>query len=77
MMGMTHCYPTRGPTFGSGRDIGISPGGDAGQSYTDFSYSSGYADTLGRDNATFTGARDFTPVWEGELGGWRRSRDCT
>ena len=55
-------YSTYGPRFGD--DINIFPG-DAGQSYTNFPHS--YADTLGRGNATFTGARNFTPedyeVW--------------
>ncbi len=60
-----YCHPTHGPCFGGGHDIGISPGGDAVQSYTNFPHS--YADTLKRGNATFTGARNFTPedyeVW--------------
>ena len=49
-----------GPSFGGGNgyDIDIFPGDDAAQSYTDFPHS--YADTLGRGNATFTGACDFT-----------------
>ncbi len=59
------CYLNHGPIFGSGHDIGISPGGDAAQSHANFP--SSYADTLGRGNATFTGAKNFTPedyeVW--------------
>ena len=60
-----YCHPSSGPTFGGGHDIGIFSGSDATQSYTNFP--GGYADTLGRGNATFTGARNFTPedyeVW--------------
>jgi hypothetical protein len=60
-----YCNPNHGPCFGNGHDLGIFPGSDATQSYTNFPY--GYADTLGRGNATFTGAYDFTPedyeVW--------------
>ena len=56
------CGPSYGPTFGGGHDIYIC---DGGQPYTNFPNS--YADTLGRGNATFTGARNFTPddyeVW--------------
>ena len=55
-----YCNPNYGPTFGGGHDIVIFDGGDAAQSYT--SFPSSYADTLGRGNATFTGARDFTPA---------------
>ena len=59
------CFPTHGPCFGGGHDIGIFQGSDAGESSTSFPTS--YADTLGRGNATFTGARNFTPedyeVW--------------
>ena len=58
-------HPCFGPAFGGGHDLAVFPNSDAGQSYTNFPY--GYADTLGRGNATFTGARDFTPedyeVW--------------
>ena len=58
-------YSPYGPTFGGGHDIVIFPSSDAGQSYT--SFPSSYADTLGRGNATFTGAYNFTPedyeVW--------------
>ena len=53
-----YCDPNYGPTFGGGHDFCIFEGGDGARSYTNFSYS--YADTLGRGNATFTGARDFT-----------------
>ena len=60
-----YCNSNYGPTFGSGHDIVIFEGGDAGQSRTTFPQS--YADTLGRGNATFTGAQNFTPedyeVW--------------
>jgi hypothetical protein len=56
--------PKYGPTFG-GHDIGIFPSGDAAQSYANFPNC--YADTLGRGQATFTGACKFTPedyeVW--------------
>ena len=59
------CNPSCGPSFGGGYDIGIFPGTDAAQSYTSLPHS--YADTLGRGNATFTGALNFTPedyeVW--------------
>ena len=60
-----HCGPNYGPTFGCSHDLVLHPGGDTGQSYTGFPHS--YTDTLGRANATFTGARIFTPedyeVW--------------
>jgi hypothetical protein len=49
---------TYGPTFGGGHDLALYPGGDGAQCYTNFPHS--YADTLGRGNATFTGARNFT-----------------
>ena len=59
-----YCGPGYGPTFG-GHDIVIFEGSDAAQSRTIFPHS--YADTLGRKNATFTGALNFTPedyeVW--------------
>ncbi len=59
------CYPTFGPSFGAAHDISISPNDDATSSYIGFP--SSYADTLKRGNATFTGARNFTPedyeVW--------------
>jgi hypothetical protein len=46
-------------------DFRIHNAGDAGQSFTIFP--SDYTDTLGRGNATFTGAQYFTPedyeVW--------------
>ena len=52
-----------GPSFGSGHDLYISS--DGSSSYTNFPRS--YTDTLGRGNATFTGAKIFTPedyeVW--------------
>jgi hypothetical protein len=55
----------RGPSFGGGNDLCIHPNGDAGLSITSFPI--GYTDTLGRGNATFTGASAFTPedyeVW--------------
>ncbi len=61
----TYCGPNRGPTFGGGHDLVIHVGGDTGRSYTSFPHS--YTDTLGRGDATFTGAKDFTPedyeVW--------------
>ena len=60
-----YCYSDRGPCFGSGHDLGLHQGGDTGRSYTGFPTS--YTDTLGRGNATFTGAQVFTPedyeVW--------------
>ncbi len=60
-----YCYPSYGPTFGGSHDMSLFPGGDAGQSHTNFPGS--YADTLGRGKATFTGACNFTPedyeVW--------------
>ena len=53
----------RGPTFGYGSDLCITS--DGSSSYTNFPHS--YTDTLGRGNATFTGANYFTPedyeVW--------------
>ena len=59
------CSSSYGPLFGNGCDLILHPDGDTGQSYTGFPYS--YTDTLGRGNATFTGARNFTPedyeVW--------------
>jgi hypothetical protein len=45
-----------GPSFGQGRDLYISS--DGSSSGTNFPTS--YTDTLGRGNATFTGARDYT-----------------
>ena len=58
-----YCNATHGPVFGS--DFRIHNAGDAGQSFTIFP--SDYTDTLGRGNATFTGAYNFTPedyeVW--------------
>ena len=63
--GAMFCRPSCGPTFGGGHDMGLFINGDAAQSYTAFP--GGYADTLGRGNSTFTGARNFTPedyeVW--------------
>ena len=64
-----YCNSSYGPCFGGGHDFCIFEGGDAlfdaAQSSTNFP--SSYADTLGRGNATFTGARNFTPedyeVW--------------
>ena len=60
----TLCYATYGPTFGSGSDLMIHGGSDPGTSHTNFH---SYTDTLGRGNATVTGAKDFTPedyeVW--------------
>jgi hypothetical protein len=52
------CGANRGPCFGGGHDIGVHETGDAGPSYTNFPH--GYTDTLGRGNATFTGAANFT-----------------
>ena len=52
-----------GPVFGAGNDLYITS--DGSSSATAFPHS--YTDTLGRGNATFTGAKDFTPedyeVW--------------
>jgi hypothetical protein len=53
-----YCAATHGPAFGGGHDICMHPGADGGQMYTNFPH--GYTDTLGRANATFTGARDYT-----------------
>jgi hypothetical protein len=47
---------TEGPIFGSGSDLYISS--DRRSAFTAFP--SSYTDTLGRGEATFTGARDFT-----------------
>ena len=44
-----------GPTFGGGHDLHISS--DGSSSYTNFPNS--YTDTLGRGDATLTGARGF------------------
>ncbi len=59
----TRCVSSYGPTFGSvtlggGYDLVIHEGGDTARSYTNFPHS--YTDTLGRGNATFTGAPGFT-----------------
>ena len=51
-----HGYSDYGPTFGYGYDLHISSDGSG--SYTNFPTS--YTDTLGRGNATFTGACSFT-----------------
>ncbi len=60
-----YCGSDRGPSFGGGHDLGLHHVGDAAPSYTFFPHS--YTDTLGRGNATFTGAQAFTPedyeVW--------------
>ncbi len=52
-----------GPLFGAGNDLRITSDGNS--SYFDFPNC--YIDTLGRGNATFTGAKNFTPqdyeVW--------------
>jgi hypothetical protein len=45
-----------GPVFGYGCDLFITS--DGSSSYTNFPHS--YTDTLGRGNATFTGAYSFT-----------------
>jgi hypothetical protein len=55
-------YSAHGPLFGGGHDFYITSDGNS--SHTIFS---SYTDTLGRGNATFTGAKIFTPedyeVW--------------
>ena len=60
-----YCGSTYGPTFGGGHDFVIFGSSDGAHPYTNFPHS--YADTLGRGNATFTGAKNFTPedyeVW--------------
>ncbi len=48
-------HSSYGPVFGGGYDLYIST--DGRSSYTNFS---SYTDTLGRGNATFTGASGFT-----------------
>ncbi len=58
----THCDSSDGPAFGgglfgSGHDLVIHAGSDTAPSYTNFPYS--YTDTLGRGDATFTGAKAF------------------
>ena len=59
-----YCGSTYGPTFG-GHDFCLFQASDTAQSFTNFPTT--YADTLGRRNATFTGAQKFTPedyeVW--------------
>ena len=59
------CNSSYGPTFGGGHDLCLHQGSDTARCYTNFP--SSYTDTLGRANATFTGAQDFTPedyeVW--------------
>ena len=52
------CGSTCGPVFGAGHDLCLHLGGDAALSRTDFPHS--YTDTLGRGDATFTGAKFFT-----------------
>ena len=56
-------YSNYGPSFGGGYDLCITSNGSS--SFTRFPRS--YTDTLGRGNATFTGAFSFTPedyeVW--------------
>jgi hypothetical protein len=48
-----------GPTFGSGHDMYSADDSNSdNSSYTNFP--SGYTDTTGKGNATFTGARNFT-----------------
>jgi hypothetical protein len=58
------CGSDYGPTFGGGHDLTLDCISSS-HTYTNFPHS--YTDTLGRANATFTGARDFTPedyeVW--------------
>jgi hypothetical protein len=51
-----YCNASYGPYVGN--DFRIHSGGDSAQSYTNFP--THYTDTLGRGNATFTGAEDFT-----------------
>ena len=59
-----YCGPNHGPTFG-GHALVLYEGSDTAQSYTNLPNS--YTDTLGRGQATFTGAQVFTPedyeVW--------------
>ena len=58
------CKPNYGPTFGN-HALVLHQNGDTSQSYTNLPQS--YTDTLGRGQATFTGAQIFTPedyeVW--------------
>ncbi len=60
-----YCAPNYGPTLGGGHDLCLHETGDTARCYTNFP--SSYTDTLGRANATFTGAPNFTPeeyeVW--------------
>jgi hypothetical protein len=51
-----YCGPNCGPAFG--HDLCLHSGGDTARCYTNFPRS--YTDTLGRGDATFTGAQDFT-----------------
>ena len=53
-----YCDATHGPAFGNGHDLCIHPNGDACQSYTQLG--TAYTDTLGRGQATFTGAGNYT-----------------
>ena len=48
-------HPDYGPVFGAGNDLHISS--DGNRSYTALPHS--YTDTLGRANATFTGAEEL------------------
>jgi hypothetical protein len=57
--GAVECRSWCGPAFGRGNDMWVSGAFDDA-SYTNFPYS--YTDTLGRGNATFTGALYFTPA---------------
>ena len=59
-------HPGYGPLFGGGNDLQISTDGSSNTS-GNTGFPTYYTDTLGRGNATFTGAKDFTPedyeVW--------------
>ena len=55
----TVCNPNFGPTFGTGHDLAIHNGSYTARS-SSFTYFHCYTDTLGRGQATFTGAQVFT-----------------
>jgi hypothetical protein len=68
-----YCYPSYGPDFGNAAIALRTPDDSATTEFCESSYCSPsaddtFGDPLGRGQATFTGARNFTPV---ELEVWR------